>query len=407
VNFDVLIVGGGMVGASFACALGDSRLKVGIIDARAPVSLPHEGLDARVSAITLASRNFLQNLDVWNRIPPMRVTPVEAMQIWETQGEVRFDAADIGEPCLAYVVENAAIQQALVGRLQGLTNIHALWPVRVEAIEFDDACAAVTLNDGRRLAARLLVGADGADSAVRRLAGIDARSIDMAQKGIVAVVQTERAHGCIARQRFLPTGPLAFLPLAEPNACSIVWSADTVRADALMGLSDSAFIGELQTALGDALGRILVCGPRQAFALALVQARRYTASRLALIGDAAHTVHPLAGQGVNLGFLDAAALAGNVLASARQGRDAGAHRGLRRYERARKGDNLGMIAVTGGFKYLFGNELPLLRGLRNIGLNLTDVVTPAKRFFMRRAAGITGDLPVLARRFDRRNSRAN
>jgi 2-polyprenylphenol 6-hydroxylase len=397
VNFDVVVVGGGTVGASLACALGDSGLKVGIIDSRAPLTAPTgDGLDPRVSAITLASRNFFQNLRVWNGLSE-RAVPVEAMQVWEAHGEIRFDAAEIGEPCLAYIVENGAIQRALIERLQGFTNVHPLWPVQINAIDFEDAQATLTLQDGRRLTARLVVGADGADSTVRRFAGINTRNVDMNQKGIVATVRTEQPHKRIARQRFLPTGPLAFLPLADPNACSIVWSADTARADALMDLTDTAFVGELQAAVGDAFGRIVSAGRRQAFALALAQAHRYTATRLALIGDAAHTVHPLAGQGVNLGFLDAAALAEQVLTSVRQGRDLGLRASLRRYERARKGDNLGMIAVTGGFKYLFGNQLPLIRGLRNMGLNIANAVTPAKRFMMRRAAGLSGDLPMLAR----------
>jgi 2-polyprenylphenol 6-hydroxylase len=397
VNFDVVIVGAGMVGASLACALGDSGLKIGVVDSRAPAPPPAGDLDPRVSAITLASRNFFQHLQVWDGLADKRVVPVEAMLVWETQGEVRFDAAEIGERCLAYIVENGAIQRALIERLQGFSNVHPLWPVQIDAIGFEDTQAMLLLKDGRRLTARLVVGADGTDSAVRRFAGIETRNVDMNQKGIVATVRTEQPHRQIARQRFLPTGPLAFLPLADPDACSIVWSADTARADALMALTDSAFVDELQAAVGDALGRVVSVGRRQAFALALAQARRYTAARLALIGDAAHTVHPLAGQGVNLGFLDAAALAEQVLVSARQGRDPGLHASLRRYERARKGDNLGMIAVTGGFKYLFGSRLPPVRGLRNIGLNLTDIVIPVKRLIMRRAAGLSGDLPTLAR----------
>jgi 2-octaprenylphenol hydroxylase len=396
-RFDVLIVGGGMVGASLACALGGSRLKVGIIDSRMPVSPVADDPDPRVSAITLASRNFFQNLGVWTVLQRGHMAPVEAMHIWETHGEIHFDAAEIGEPCLAYIVENTAVQHALAQRLQVFTNVQALWPVQIDSIRFDVGEAAVSLKDGRQLSARLLVGADGADSTVRRIAEIESQRIDMNQKGIVTTVRTEKPHAGVARQRFLPSGPLAFLPLAEPNSCSIVWSADIARADALMGMADSAFASELQSVFGDALGKILSVARRQAFPLALAQARRYTAQRLALIGDAAHTVHPLAGQGVNLGFLDAAALADTILPAAAQSRDIGQHRLLRRYERTRKGDNLGVIAVTGGFKYLFGNERPWVRGLRNIGLNLTNAAAPAKRLLMRRAAGLSGDLPALAR----------
>jgi 2-octaprenylphenol hydroxylase len=396
-RFDVVVVGAGMVGATLACALGDSRLKIGLLDVRAPTPSPADDFDLRVSAITLASRTLFDNLGAWDPMRGRRVAPVEAMQVWEDGGEIRFDAADIGEPALAWIVENSVIQQALLERLHAYTNVHTLWPVALESIAFDDAAVSLTLADGRRLSTRLLVGADGAESGVRRLARIATRQFDMRQSGIVATVRTQLPHGQIARQHFLASGPLALLPLPEPNACSIVWSADTERAQTLMALADAEFLAELQRAFGDRLGRIISVSPRQVFPLALAHALRYTAPRLALVGDAAHTVHPLAGQGVNLGLLDAAALAEAVLAAATHGRDIGAHALLRRYERARKGENLGMIAATGSFKYLFGSDWPPLRGLRNLGLRLTDAAIPLKRMIMRRAAGLDGDLPALAR----------
>jgi 2-octaprenylphenol hydroxylase len=394
-NVDVAIVGGGMVGASLACALGDSRLKIAVLDGRAPMVPLQDEFNARVSALTLASRNFFQNLGVWDKLS--RVAPVEGMQIWDADGEVRFDAADIGEPCLAYIVENAAIQRALLERMQMFTNIHALWPVQIDAIDFGDTQATLALKDGRRMTAQLVIGADGAESTVRRFAGIDTRSIGMDQIGIIAVVRTEQSHSRIARQRFLPTGPLAFLPLAESRTHAIVWSVDTPRAQALMGLSDTEFLDELQIATGGALGRVQSVGSRQSFALMLAQARRYSGPRVALIGDAAHVVHPLAGQGANLGFLDAAVLAEQLLMGSREGVDPGNTQRLRRFERARKGENLGMIAITGGLKYLFGNEWSWIRALRNIGFNLTNAALPAKRLIMRRATGLAGDVPALAR----------
>ncbi|HEY6237131.1 MAG TPA: FAD-dependent monooxygenase [Candidatus Elarobacter sp.] len=211
-------------------------------------------------------------------------------------------------------------------------------------------------------------------------------------------MRTERAHDDTAWQRFLPTGPLAFLPLPEPRTSSIVWSADQTRAEQLATLDDGAFVAALTNAFGDRLGAIESVGVRAVFPLALAHAERYVTERVALIGDAAHTVHPLAGQGVNLGFLDAAALAEVVLAAAQARRDVGDRHVLRRYERWRKGDNLAMIAVTGGFKFLFGNDWPLLTGLRNFGLTATDRMAPVKASIMRRACGLSGDLPRLARR---------
>jgi 2-octaprenylphenol hydroxylase len=265
-------------------------------------------------------------------------------------------------------------------------------------VSVDNQGAQVRLADGRQLRARLIVAADGADSGVRASLNIGVRSLDMRQQAVVSTVRTERAHEGTARQKFLSTGPLAFLPLPEPHTSSIVWSADNVRAEALLRLDDDAFRTALASAFGDSLGTIEAVGVRAAFPLALAHADRYVLDRVALIGDAAHTVHPLAGQGVNLGFLDAAALAEVLLDAARERRDIGAYHVLRRYERWRKGDNLAMMAVTGGFRFLFGNDWPPLAGLRNLGLSVTNRIEPLKSSIMRRACGLVGDLPRLARR---------
>jgi 2-octaprenylphenol hydroxylase len=313
-------------------------------------------------------------------------------------GSIHFNAAEIGEPALAYIVENSVIQTALIERLHQFTSVHHLCPVEIVDITLADNGVVVTLKDGRSLQAKLLVGADGADSEVRRAAGIETQALNLHQKGIVATVATEKPHETTARQVFLTTGPLAFLPLDEAHTCSIVWSADTARADQLLALDDTAFIAELQQTFGSSLGTIQTIGPRAGFPLALSHAKSYTAPHLALVGDAAHTVHPLAGQGVNLGFLDAATLAEVLLDAAAKQKDIGAHAVLRRYERWRKGDNLAMVSITGGFKYLFGNDLPVVSQLRNWGLDLANAATPIKNLIMRRASGLEGDLPRLARR---------
>jgi 2-octaprenylphenol hydroxylase len=398
-NYDILIVGGGMVGSLLACALGGADFKVAVLEHQPPAAPPEGGFDVRVSAITLASVAIFQAVGAWAAMQA-RAAPVREMRIVDAtgSGSIHFDAAEIGEPCLAYIIENRVIQTALVERLHRFTNIHWVCPAEIADFDIKHDGSTVTLTDGRALGARLIVGADGADSATRRAAGIDSQRLRLDQKGIVATVRTERPHAETARQRFLPTGPLAFLPLAEPHTCSIVWSADNALADELLALDDAAFLARLQATFGDDLGKIESLGPRAAFPLALSHARHYTADGLALIGDAAHTVHPLAGQGVNLGFLDAAALAEVLLDARAKKRDIGAHAVLRRYERWRKADNLSMVAVTGGFKYLFGNDLPIVRDLRNLGLDLTDAATPVKNRIIRRAAGLEGDLPRLARR---------
>jgi 2-octaprenylphenol hydroxylase len=397
--YDVLIVGGGMVGAALACALGNSLLKVAVLD-RAPPATPDKEYDQRVSAITLASQSLFENIGAWDGMVRRRISPVREMQVWSEggSGAIHFNAAEIGEPCLAWIIENRVIQAALIEQLHQFTNVHYLCPVEVTDITLADNGAVVTLKDGRLLQARLLVGADGADSAVRRAAGIETQSLNLNQKGIVATVTTEKPHEATARQQFLATGPLAFLPLDEPHTCSIVWSADTARADQLLALDDAAFISELQAKFGEALGKIKTVGPRAGFSLALSHAKSYTAPHLALVGDAAHTVHPLAGQGVNLGFLDAATLAEVLLEAVANQKHIGTHAVLRRYERWRKGDNLAMVSITGGFRYLFGNDLPVVSQLRNWGMDLTNAATPVKNFIMRRASGLEGDLPKLARR---------
>ena len=398
-NYDILIVGGGMVGSLLACALGGADFKVAVLE-RTPPTLPSEGdFTMRVSAVTLASAAIFQAVGAWAAMQA-RACPVREMRIVDAtgSGSIHFDAAEIGEPCLAYIIENSVIQTALVERLYRFTNIHWVCPAEIADFDIKHDGSTVTLTDGRLLGARLIVGADGADSATRRAAGIDSQRLQLDQKGIVATVRTGKPHADTARQRFLPTGPLAFLPLAEPHTCSIVWSADNALADELLALDDATFRARLQATFGDDLGIIEALGPRAAFPLALSHAHHYTAEGLALIGDAAHTVHPLAGQGVNLGFLDAAALAEVLLDARAAKRDIGAHAMLRRYERWRKADNLATVAVTGGFKYLFGNDLPVVRELRNLGLGLTDAATPIKNRIIRRAAGLEGDLPRLARR---------
>ncbi len=420
VKYDVLIVGGGMVGSLLACALGDSDLKVAVLERTPNVSPQKNDCDLRVSAITLASRAIFEATGAWRGMEARRISTVQAMHIWEAvgSGSIHFDSAEIGEPCLAYIIENSVILAVLQERLQQFTNIHYLCPLEIGEINISEDKAAVTLKDARHISpatdspspilgegwggdrnlhARLLVGADGADSCVRQAVGIDVRGFSFDQKGIVATVTTEKPHARIARQRFLPTGPLAFLPLDEAHTSSIVWSADTVRADELLALDDTAFMAQLQEAF-DALGKIQSVSPRVAFPLALTHAKVYTAPRAALIGDAAHTVHPLAGQGVNLGFLDAATLAEVLLEANAKKKDIGSLSVLRRYERRRKGDNLAMLAATSGFKLLFGSPLPGIGLLRNIGMDLTNAVTPIKNFIMRRASGLEGDLPKLARR---------
>lgn len=421
-KYDIVIVGGGMVGLLLACALGDSELKIALVERGAETPRLGEDYDPRVSAVTLASCAMFQAVGAWTGMQGRRISPLREMRVWEGRDEalppgeppttanknsIHFDSADIGEPCLGYIIENSVITAALLERVLQFTNIHYLAPADIADLSLAEREVGVTLADGRGLSARLLVGADGADSRVRQAAGIETRGFGFEQKGIVATVTTARPHQATAWQRFLPTGPVALLPLADAHTSSIVWSADTARADALLALDHRAFGDALQQAIENVLGELTSVSLRAAFPLSLAHAKAYVAPRVALVGDAAHVVHPLAGQGVNLGFLDAAALAEVLLdaisgrsrtAAPRRGKDVGAIHVLRRYERWRKGDNLAMLAITGGFKQLFGNTLSSLEALRRFGLAVADGITPVKRMIMRRASGLEGDLPKLARR---------
>ncbi|MDX1654232.1 MAG: UbiH/UbiF/VisC/COQ6 family ubiquinone biosynthesis hydroxylase, partial [Candidatus Competibacteraceae bacterium] len=311
-------------------------------------------------------------------------------------GHIHFDAADLGEPQLGWIIENRLIQAALWARAEAFANVQLLCPAQLEWLAVEDDRIRLRLGSGRYLSSRLLVGADGARSRTRILTGIAAGGWGYHQQAVVAVVATERSHRETAWQRFLPTGPLAFLPLAD-GRCSIVWSTTPEQAGKLLALEEGDFAAELAAAFGHRLGAITKVGPRGAFPLGLQYALGYVRPRVALVGDAAHVIHPLAGQGVNLGLLDAAALAevlGQALAEAR---DPGALGVLRRYERWRKGDNLLTMGTMDIFKRLFGNQLAPVRWLRNAGLLLTDAATPMKNQLARRAMGLTGDLPRLAR----------
>ena len=398
-RFDLVVVGGGMVGAALARACALMGLRIGVVEGRAPQrSWPLGDLDLRVSALNRASQRILRRLGAWPRMEALGVSPYRKMQVWDAggSGSIHFDSAEVGEPDLGHIVENRVTQLALWETLEASADVTLFCPAGLGQLRLHPDTVIVELDDGRRLETRLLVGADGRDSTVRSLAGIATQGWAYDQDAIVANVRPERWHQETAWQRFLPTGPLAFLPLRE-GRCSIVWSAERSRAKELMALDEPAFGRALGEAFENRLGEILEVGPRATVPLRLEHAERYVLPRLALIGDAAHAVHPLAGQGVNLGFLDAAALAA-VIAEARDKRgDIGQLGTLRRFERARRGENLAMLTAMDGFKRVFSNEIPPLELVRNLGLRVTDRIGLAKAFFMRRALGISGELPPLAR----------
>jgi len=397
---DVAISGGGMVGCALGCALAQQGLRVALIEQKEPQrDWPAEEVDLRVSALSRASQVMLENLGVWEAMGRMRVSPYRRMQVWDAvgKGSIEFDASEIGEPDLGHIVENRVTRLALWDRLGEFDNLVSLCPDRVVQISLEQDGARLELMSGRNLRAGLLVGAEGALSPVRDMAGITSSGWDYDQHAIVATVWPEFNHESVARQRFMPAGPLALLPI-DDGRCSIVWSTSPDEADRLMGLDDERFLQELTAASENVLGQITRTGPRGVFPLRLRNADRYVKAGLALVGDAAHGVHPLAGQGVNLGFMDAAVLADVIAEAGRAGRSLGSLGTLRRYERARKGATIGMLGTMDMFKRLFSNlNLPLTR-LRNLGLGLVDNSGPLKYTIIRRAMGMAGERPTLARR---------
>lgn len=388
-DFDVVIVGAGLVGLSLAAVLGDAGFRVAIVEARKPQLDWAEGsVDLRVYAISRASENLLRAAGAWSAIEP-HACAYRDMHVWDAggSGDIHFDSAELGEPGLGYIIESRVIEKALLEALAKLPAVERFCPVEIAAFSDTEDARCVELEDGRRLSAPLLVGADGRHSRVRDYAGIHARVSDYGQRALVAVVACERPHAHTAWQRFLPTGPLAFLPLCD-GRCSIVWSATSEEAERLLALDDAAFCAALGEAFDHRLGAILSVGERVLFPLQRQYADHYIAPRIALAGDALHVIHPLAGQGVNLGLKDVRELADVLMDARRRGRDPGAFSVLRRYERARKGDNLATMLAMDGFKQLFGSRVPPVRWLRNAGLDLVDAATPVKNLIIRLAMGL-------------------
>lgn len=391
---DAVVVGGNVVGATAGLALLRKGLDVVVLEAREPRAFDAgDDYDLRVSAISRASQRIFEALEIWPAIVSRRVSPYDHMCVWDAGGwgEIHFDSREVGEPNLGHIVENYVIQDALVEAIRALNPEALICPASLADLEMMSDTVRLELEDGRSLNARLVVGADGAQSRVRDLAGIDVRRHAYEQTAVVTTVATEQSHESTAWQRFLPTGPLAFLPLADGRS-SIVWSTGEEHARELGALDETSFAEALGEAIDFRLGRITNVGVRATFPLAGSQAQRYIATRLALVGDAAHTIHPLAGQGANLGLMDAA-----VLVDAAGARDPGRTSALRRYERSRRGENLVMMRAMEGFKRLFGSTLPPVRWARSLGLDLTDRSELIKRQFIRRAMGLSGELPSLAR----------
>ncbi|WP_434628541.1 2-octaprenyl-3-methyl-6-methoxy-1,4-benzoquinol hydroxylase [Pseudomonas sp. Z6-14] len=401
---DLLIVGAGMVGSALALALQGSGLQVLLLDG-SPMSVKpfdaQAAFEPRVSALSAASQRILERLGVWDGIIGRRASPYTDMHVWDGSGtgQIHFSAASLHADVLGHIVENRVVQDALLDRLHDC-DLGLLANARLEQMRRSGDDWLLTLADGRTLRAPLVIAADGANSAVRRLTGVATREWDYLHHAIVTSVRSARPHRTTAWQRFTDNGPLAFLPLAregQEDWCSIVWSTTPDEAQRLMALDDTVFCNELERAFEGQLGTVLSADPRLCVPLRQRHAKRYVAEGLALIGDAAHTIHPLAGQGVNLGLLDAAVLAEVLLQAAGRGERLADVKVLSRYERRRMPHNLALMAAMEGFERLFQADPLPVRWLRNAGLKLVDRLPEAKALFVREALGLTGDLPELAR----------
>jgi len=385
-NVDVAVVGAGPVGGSFARALAPTGLSVALVEPRAARALPSSGFDQRVYALNRHSRRFLERCGVWQRLSLERVAPVREMQVFGDDGsKIEFSAYRSNVPELASIVEEANLQQALRSALATQANLTLLTGIECTSARWNDALAALSLSDGRQIEARLVVAADGAESALRGAAGIATHIREYAQTGVVANFRAERTHRDTAYQWFSAHGVLALLPLPG-NQISMVWSAPDAHAKILLAAAAEELARIVEQASSGMLGQLQPVSAAVGFPLRRMRAKRLIGPRVALIGDTAHNVHPLAGQGLNLGFGDAQALAA-VLAERGLESDSGAHSLLRRFERGRREDLLAMEVVTDGLLALFDSSLPGVKRLRNAGLRLTDRFSPLKRLLVKRALG--------------------
>jgi 2-octaprenyl-3-methyl-6-methoxy-1,4-benzoquinol hydroxylase/2-octaprenylphenol hydroxylase len=396
-DFDIVVVGAGMVGAAAASLLARSGFSVAVIESSEPASFdPHGEVGLRVSAISPGSAHVLAQAGAWPAIERERCCAYRAMHVEEAGavGAVDFEAAAFGLERLGSIVENDLIQASLWAVLQANPLVEAFVPARLAALENGAEEVRLELEDGRVLTAALLLAADGAASGIRRRLGIRQDIWEYNQQGVVAVVSSSQANPGVAWQRFMPGGPLAFLPLADGRS-SIVWTRPAEVARELLAMDDDAFVQALSEASHDWLGEVVSAGPRGAFPLTMRLSEQYVAGRAVLLGDAAHVVHPLAGQGVNLGLADAAALVEVLLEARAAGAGLGQRRPLERWQRWRRSESELMAGGIHGLRALFTPAA--LAGLRGFGLSLVGRSWLAREFFIRRAVGVTGQAPRLAR----------
>ena len=386
---DIAIVGAGMVGLALARALKDAPVSVVVIDT-SPIHKPlSDEPELRVSAINAANQQVLSELAVWQALPENRLSPYTHMQVWDHDsfGRIAFNCDDLGAPSLGHIVENQALVNALFEVVKTQQNVTLLPSVRIDKVLAGKSETMLMLNNDDVVSCRLVVGADGANSAIRQHGNFPLTFKDYGHTAIVATVRTELPHGKVARQVFTPSGPLALLPLRDPNLCSIVWSQTSETAQSLLAQDNAEFAKGLQIAMNGEVGHITVESARMHFPLTMRYARQWLSDGLVIIGDAAHTIHPLAGQGANLGLQDAFALADSIQQLVCDEKPFYLARHLRPFERARKAEAVKMIAAMEGFKQLFGGDNPLKKLIRGVGMCTADAIPGIKQKFITQAMG--------------------
>jgi 2-octaprenyl-6-methoxyphenol hydroxylase len=397
---DVIIIGGGMVGASLACALSGQGLRIAVIEGIAPATRAEPGYDDRAIALSYGTRRILDGLGLWRQLAG-DATPIHQIHVSDRGhfGTAHMDRADEGLPAIGYVVPARAIGRVLEDAVAAAADIERFCPARVTGVERGASDIRVQVSEGRAhftLRGRLLVAADGADSSVREHFGITAVERDYGQSAIVTNITPQLPHRNIAYERFTDSGPLALLPMTE-RRCAVVWTVASGQVDAVMQLSDTDFLAQLQERFGQRLGRLQRVGRRQAWPLRLLHANESVRERVALIGNAVHTLHPIAGQGFNLGARDVAALAEVLVDAVRNGEDPGSLAVLERYGQWRRHDHRNVTVFTDGLARLFSLPLPGLGMVRGAGLLVFDLLPPAKRLLTRMTMGRATRLPRLAR----------
>lgn len=410
-HFDLIIVGGGLVGASLACALAESGLQIAVVDAASPDVTHAEAnsaprFDERSIALAYGASRIFRSIGVWPLLHAAGLTPIHTIHVSDRQhaGLTRLHREDESVDALGYIVPMRVMGAALVEKMSQLENVTQYCPASVTSMHISAGSAQVEIesaNKKQTLESKLVIGADGIHSVVRDAMGVALNAVDYHQHAVIANIATEFAHANVAYERFTETGPMAVLPLADDAAglhrSALVWTVNEKDSSELMSLDEATFLARLQERFGNRLGRITKVGKRSCFPLGLQYAKEQIGERVALIGNAAHTLHPVAGQGFNLGLRDVAVMAQVLTDAQRAGEDIGSLQVLQKYADWRRRDHRRVVGFTDGLVRLFSNNAPPLVMARNLGLVLADVFPPIKRLITRQAMGLSGKLPRLSR----------